>query len=205
MYIVYACKWSWVAQSSTLFLQLCHLSFPPSSLTEEWFYCCHQGCHQPNTRLDSVQHSLHLSCASHDILTEWYLNNAKKSRTIWCHSHEAGVRGYWFCNLILITLSTFHPYQPWISAPHLKQLPFIWGSFTKSCLFPLAQSFLQLWQDPLNMEINIMNIISNGSWLRSLPKNRDILKKIQILRIFYRVSLGTLTNSGALGKFSTRK
>lgn len=160
---------------------------------------------QPNTRLDSVQHSLHLSCASHDISTERYLNHAKKSRTIWCHSHEASVRGYWFCNLILITLSTFHPYQPWISAPHLKQLPLVSGSFTKNCLFTLAPSFLQLWQDPLNMELNIMSIISNGSSLRPLPKNRDILKKIQILRVFYGVSLETLSNNGAMDILSLRK
>lgn len=132
---------------------------------------------QPNTSLDSVQHTLHLSCASHDISTERYLNNAKKSRTIWCHSHEAGVRGYWFCNLILITLSAFHPYQPRISAPHLKQLPLVSGSFTKNCLFPLAPSFLQLWQDPLNMELNIMNIISNGSSLRPLPEKQRYPKK----------------------------
>lgn len=174
MYFVYACRWSWVAQSSLLFLQLSHffLSFPTSSLTEEWLYCCHQG---NQTQDQTVQHCLHLSCASHDIATERYLNDAKKSRTIWCHSHEAGVRGYWFCNLILITLSVFHPFQPWISALHLKQLPLV--SFTKNSLFPLAPFFLQLWQDPLNMELNIMNIISNGSSFRPLPKNKDILKK----------------------------
>lgn len=50
-----------------------------------------------------------------------------------------------------------------------------------------------------------MNIISNGSSLRPLPKNRDILKKIQILRVFYGVSLGTLTNSGAMDVLSSRK
>lgn len=30
-------------------------------------------------------------------------------------------------------------------------------------------------------------------------------KKIQILRVFYRVSLGALTNSGAMDKFSSRE
>lgn len=50
-----------------------------------------------------------------------------------------------------------------------------------------------------------MNIISNGSSLRPLPKNRDILKKTEILRVFYRVSLGTLTNRGAMDKFPSRK
>lgn len=119
VYFVYACRCSWEAQSSLSYLQLSYLFFVFSTLFTYRRMALLLSPRQPNTRPDSVQHSLHLSCASHGISTEQYLNHAKKSRTIWCHSHEAGVRGYWFCNLTLITLSTFQPYQPWISALHL--------------------------------------------------------------------------------------
>lgn len=62
VYFVYACRWSWVAQSNLLFLQLPHffLSFPPSSLTEEQLYCCHQGNQTWDLTLFSTVYNYHV-------------------------------------------------------------------------------------------------------------------------------------------------